>query len=432
MPGRTSPSTPRTTDPIKRKSIEVLPASSKEPRLARREALVAAGGSEGKKDNSSSEDDNDDQSNWTMFKDLWPIHTRKPMFRNKAVINRMKIDHIFKIIEIEEKRQKESKGNATKADEKIPTTRYKEQKDDRRTRLHDASLLRMPVTEPEDWYGKVPVARDQVFKSLPFKATGSEHTISDVAIEKIHNRSNNIFLKYFLAENITVSARPPRETRRFGDEGVELTTELAWEPANSVSQATEAVISYGCLLQQIWPYDTTAWALMRLFNRYKWLVSVQPAKTRTELIASVFNRIAKKNSLRAANREAPIVFDEMEKILRSVLVRNNQKPDIPTPGGSDQKNLHQQRVQQSRPMPSQQGGTSQRFKIPLLPTYNNNKLCFGHNDHGKTCNYSLQPGGQTCKGPRGTIFAHACSNWVASKGQYCLQTSHGKRDCRNK
>ena len=55
---------------------------------------------------------------------------------------------------------------------------------------------------------------------------------------------------------------------------------------------------------------------MRLFNRYKWSVSVQPAKTRTELIANVFHRIAKKNSLRAANREAPIVFDEMEKILR--------------------------------------------------------------------------------------------------------------------
>ena len=227
MPGRSPPSTPRSADPKKRKSIDVLPASSKELRQARREALTVARGSEGRKNDSSSEDENDDQSNWTMFKDLWPIHTRKPMFRKMAVINRMKIDHIFKIIEIEEKRHKESKGNTTKADEKIPTTKYKEQKDDRKTRLHDASLLRMPVTEPEDWYGKVPVDRDQVFKSLPFKATGSEHTISDVAIKKIHNR---------LAENITVSARPLRETRRFGDEGVELTTQLAWEPAKQLKQ----------------------------------------------------------------------------------------------------------------------------------------------------------------------------------------------------
>ena len=72
------------------------------------------------------------------------------------------------------------------------------------------------------------------------------------------------------------------------------------------------------------------------------------------------------------------------------------------------------------------------YKIPQAPTANGLKLCFGFNNPGQQCSYTPQAGGSACKGPRGTTFAHACSNWIQSKNRYCLQAGHGKRDCRNK
>ena len=389
-------------------------------------------------------------SNWNLTIDLWPLERRTPIYRNKEVVNKMDRNHLLKIIDLhkDEEKMKDKRASAggARADEKIPLTRYEAQDDDRKNQLHAASLLRLPVAEPESWYSQVPLTRTECVKSIPLKATGSEHSVSDVAIERLHNRASNLSLKFFVAENISVSSKPPRETRKYGDEGLSTTTELAWEQAATISQATDAVISYGCLLQQLWPTDTTGWALIRLYNRYKWLISVQPTKTRVDLIATTFNRILKKNSLKAANKEAPIQYEEMEKILKNTLIRNNQKPDVPVPGeknaSQEQKfNLRKQgpRYQgaQSQPQygsqPQQQQAQLQAaYKIPQAPTANGLKLCFGFNNPGQQCSYTPQAGGSACKGPRGTTFAHACSNWIQSKNRYCLQAGHGKRDCRNK
>jgi len=95
------------------------------------------------------------------------------------------------------------------------------------------------VSDPDTWYDQVPIARNEIVKAIPLKASGSEHAVSDVALEKMHNRANPILLKFFVAENISVSAKPPRETRKYGEEGHSTVTELAWEQAGTISQATE-------------------------------------------------------------------------------------------------------------------------------------------------------------------------------------------------
>ena len=410
-----------------------------------------AGGQKKRKKNANpeqSESGGSGASNWDITLPLWPLNSRPDIYKNKSVINAMPVDSFLKIISLyregEQLRDKKAVAGGVKPDDKIPVTTFKAQEDDRKSILHEASLLRMPVSDPETWYDQVPIARNEIVKAIPLKATGSEHAVSDVALEKMHNRANPISLKFFVAENISVSAKPPRETRKYGEEGHSTVTELAWEQAGTISQATEAVISYGCCLQQLWPLDTTGWALIRLFNRFKWLVAVQPSKTRVDLISSSFNRIVKKNSLRAANNQAPIPYEEMESILKDVLVRNNQKPDIPVPGERanyqeqkySAKSTHNQRYNSSQGQAlfgaAQQGQQQQAaFRIPQLPTLHGNKLCHGFNNPGQQCTYAAQAGGNTCKGPRGNIFAHACSNYLLSKSRYCLQ-SHPKRDCRNK
>ena len=399
-------------------------------------------------------EEDEEVTNWETALNLWPLEKRDPYFRKKSVINSMDLNQVLKLIEMyredekEKSDQKKANKGGAKADEKIPITTFDTQDDDRKTLIHKASLLRLPVAEQETWYKKVPLAREQTVKSIPLKSTGSEHAMSDVAIEKMHDRSNSLCLKYFISENISVNSRPPRETRKYGDDGLSTTTELAWEQAATISQATEAVISYGCILQQLWPTDTTGWALVRLYNRYKWLINVQPSKTRVELIATTFNRILKKNSLKAANQDAPLQYDEMEAILKNTLIRNNQKPDVPVPGdknlsqdlkltarrqsqrfqGAQNPTSYGQQQQQSH---LQQAQPQTGYKIPQVPTQNGLKLCYGFNNPGQQCSYTVQAGGSSCKGPRGISFAHVCANWLQSKNRYCLQ-NHGKKDCRNK
>ena len=340
-------------------------------------------------------------------------------------------EHIFKIIALEREEDKLKKAKSSsniRGDDKIPTTKFKEQRDDRRLKLHKASLLRLPILEPEKWYDQVPSCRDEMFKSIPLKATGSEHCMSDVAIEKLHNRTTHLALKYFLPENISVSAKPMRETRKYEEEGLSTVTDLAWETATTVHQATEAIVSYGCALHQLWPTDHTGWAMMRLFHKYKWLVNVQPAKTRANLIAVTFNRITKTNCVRAANAEAPITFEEMDTLLKSVLTRNNFRPDVPVSGFKPDNDISSKSHENK---PGQRFPNNPQNKLPQIPLVGGMKPCWGFNDFGKVCTQALQPGNYSCKNPKGVAFAHACSNWIPSRNSYCLQR-HSKRDCRSK
>ena len=143
----------------------------------------------------------------------------------------MDLNQVLKLIEMyrkdekEKSEQKKANKGGVKADEKIPVTTYDTQEDNRKTLIHKASLLRLPVSEQETWYKKVPLALEQTVKSIPLKSTGSEHAMSDIAIEKMHDRSNSLCLKYFISENISVNSRPPRETRKYGDDGLSTTTE---------------------------------------------------------------------------------------------------------------------------------------------------------------------------------------------------------------
>ena len=185
----------------------------------------------------------------------------------KTLKKRMALIEMYREDEKEMSEQKKANKGGVKSDEKIPVTTYDMQEDNRKTLIHKASLLHLPVSEQETWYKKVPLALEQTVKSIPLKSTGSEHAMSDIAIEKMHDHSNSLCLKYFISKNISINSRPPRETWKYGDNGLSTTTELAWEQAATISQATEAVISYGCILQQLWPTDTTGWALIRLYNR---------------------------------------------------------------------------------------------------------------------------------------------------------------------
>ena len=284
----------------------------------------------------------------------------------------------------------------------------------------------MPVLEPEIWYGQVPIKQEEIFRNLPLKASGSVHTVSAKSIEALHNRTSFITLKMFLTENLNVSTKAMKETRRIEDDGMCTTMELDWLTATSVTQLQEAVVNYGVCLQALWPYDTTAWAFMRLMTKYRWLSNVDQTAVKIKIIVNVFNRIVQKNGSNAANEGHPMYFSDMEELLKDSLSRNGLRNDIPLankkqePGGFSQQ---ASRFKEFKPAGQRFAGQVQKPPPPLLA---GNKLCYGYNsDDGRNCMNA--PSGQDkngagggCKNARQTYFAHACSMWMLNRNRYCL------------
>ena len=391
----------------------------------------------------------DPNSNWAITLPYWPVETRKPMMQRKDVVNAMNRDHLFKLMELDQNQLKQEKAENMEIfrnDDTIPVTRYKAGKDDRKKRFHPASFERLPVCDQSVYWDQMPIKRPNVYRNIQLAPTGSQHNISDKAIEFLHNRTALISLKLFLPENINVTSRPMREVKRFEDQGLCTVTELAWENATSISQIKEALINYGICLQQLWPGDSSAWSLLRLLEKYKYCVNVQPNKTRVLIITNLFNKVARENASLAANREPPLVFDKLELILKASLTRNGQSCEVPATerafdsgnngnrnnynassssnGASNYQrnngstadgrltNPRQSRdsrppsFQSSRPPPPMSGGL---------------KLCYGFNStDGSNCMYAQTPNGG-CVNARGTKFAHVCSKFIESQQKYCLQ-----------
>ena len=266
----------------------------------------------------------DPNSNWALTLPYWPLETRQPIMQNKTVVNAMDRNHLFKIMELDQNQRKQEKAENMEVfrnDDQIPLTKYKEGKDDRRKRFHPASFLRLPVCDQSVYWDQIPVKRTPLFRNIQLKPTGSEHQISDKAVEFLHNRSAMISLKLFLPENINVTSKPLREVKKYEDQGLCTTTELQWENATSISQIKEALISYGICLQQLWPGDTSAWSMMKLLDKYKYLANVTPNKVWIQIITNFFNKVARENASRAASQDPPLFFDKLEVILKASLTR---------------------------------------------------------------------------------------------------------------
>ena len=384
----------------------------------------------------SSEDDDPD-SNWNVLLPYWPLHSREANLRKKSVINAMNINHCFKLVDYAREDAKNKKSEALltcKNDDKLSTLRFSEAKDDRRKRIHPASLLRMPVTEPSTWYSMVPVKRDEIYRNIPLKPTGSAHTVCAKSVELLHNRTSYITLKMFLTENLNVGTKAMKELRRLEDDGMTTTLELDWVSATTINQIQEAVVNFGVVLQALWPLDTTAWAFIRLMTKYKWIAGVDVMTTRTKIITSVFNRIVQENASTAANEGHPMYFSEMEDLLKDSLARNGHRSDVPVTdrrqeGSRQQTGRYQQTSSQQ--FGSRPSSTPTQRRPPA--SLNGKRLCYGYNDeNGRTCTYT--PVGQDkngkgggCMNAQNVEFSHACSKWLANRNKYCLG-SHRRAD----
>ncbi len=60
---------------------------------------------------------------------------------------------------------------------------------------------RPPITEPKEWWHKMPVAHKNVYKRLPLDHVGAENAISEHTIARAHDRAAPLQLKMFYSNN---------------------------------------------------------------------------------------------------------------------------------------------------------------------------------------------------------------------------------------
>ena len=145
-------------------------------------------GREAARSRSSSSDEELD--NWDMLRDMWPLEQRPEAFRKKSVVRSMRFSHLLECRkQYREQARMEGKGDAMfEADSKLPVKKFDAAKDDRMDAIHEASMLRLPVSEPDAWWRRVPVRREPVFRNIPLKHSGCESIVNELVVVRMHNR----------------------------------------------------------------------------------------------------------------------------------------------------------------------------------------------------------------------------------------------------
>ena len=334
----------------------------------------------------------------------------------------MSLESIYTLLKIQktvEKGEKEEENDESTKERKAVTTVFKKAKDDGRKRFHPARFLALPSSHPRKWYKKVPKKRSFV-KNKAMEYTGTLNAVSDLALKKLHNRCKATELKHFYAGNLNIAAKKT-EVRKVVDGGIETSFDLAWSDPSTVNQVQEAIINFGCALHMVWPTDSTAWSMIRLLTKYKWLVKADEGK-RASLIIKFFNNVANQNANRACNRECPLSFQEQEGVLKHILTVNHMRPEVPIDDIS--------RTSFNKPQfggNKQGGGGGSNTKVSKVAKSKDGKsLCYGFNDmNGGSCQNKAD--GSGCKRTDGLQLAHLCNAYNATKKEYCLLAHPRKR-----
>ena len=223
-------------------------------------------------------------------------------------------------------------------------------------------------------------------------------------------------LKHFYSSNLKQT-----EVRKVTGDKVETTFDLAWSNPASIGQVQEALLNYACLLQSIWPSEATALIMMKVLTKYKWLAKVNDSK-RASLVCKLFGDVSRQNAGRATNKEAPLAADEQEEVLKSILLQNNIRPEVPIEDSRKGQNRNQAR----------QGGfwigganrqgfrpCNARKTFPTAKSKDGRGVCYGFNDmSGGSCRNTRA--GDGCKTAAGVQLAHVCNHFDKTKQVYCL------------
>ena len=397
--------------------------------------------------------------NWSRLNLRWPIEFRPDELMDKKYVNSLSVEELTRLCDfynVTDKLKKRVNTETLSKDRKPRRKKFKSASDDFMKKLHPARFLRSPISAPEKWWGQsVPKKHPEVFRAISLEFIGADRSISQRVIAEVHDRTSVLTIKHFATANVSVVNKPMKEMRRQDGDGATTITDYNWEVPNNVGKIQDAIFNFTALLHNLWPFDPTGIAMLRLLNKYKWMGHVENLKTKVEILNGFFNETLLTNAQRAVNEEVILSFQGQEELLKEIMVRNGVRPEVPflthqrgfgdfaQPTQGQQRNFAQnyqipknnkqrQGVQQGHNGGHQGGGGAQGVggggNQPLRPYANINGVstCRFFNDRtGARCN-NVPVGRDRCKDRSGKEYLHMC-NAMTNSGNFCLKP-HRNRD----
>ena len=246
---------------------------------------------------------------------------------------------------------------------------------------------------------------------------------------RMHDRSVVKQLKWFHKKNLNVARNPLREQRLREGDSVFTTTEFNWEDLGTVRHVTDALLNYGIVMQYLWPYDQSAWLLLKLYMVYGWLQYGVSKKRRTAMICDHFERVSVANADKAVCKVAPCDYLECERLLKMVLAEEglslnppifHSEVEVAVRGDQDRGGPPQRGARGGRGGRGQFGRGAARARPPAV-TPNGKRVCYKYNSR-EGCANQVNQNDTMCKNQHTQAeFVHACL-WVeAGTSNLCLK-----------
>jgi hypothetical protein len=184
----------------------------------------------GKKSRKAKEKEDD----WQLLEEMWPLEARPAKLQSRKVVGRWSIEKIMEFKkQYEQEAERQGVGIAVFGrDKKRRAKRYKEMKDDGESKLHPARFERLPFSDPEKYWKKMPVKREEIYRHIKLDHYGAQ--VGEATIVRLHDRRVTVELDMFLRGNVL--------------KGSEKAGEVA-----DVRRLQEAVANYACVMQVLWP-----------------------------------------------------------------------------------------------------------------------------------------------------------------------------------
>ena len=344
-------------------------------------------------DNSSASDV--EQDNWTMLADVWPVDQRPDYLRVRKNVNKRDFGQLLQFEKLfRERRKLEGKTDALFGDDGAPPTKkYKEGKDNRMTKFHDASFLRLPLAEPAAYWGSVPKRRDHVYRAIPLQHCGAENQVNEVAIIRMHDRRTPVTLKMFHGRNY--SRRPLQSAEAVDGD---------WETPPKLRALQEAILNFTAVSQSLWPMDFTPVIVSRVLVMNNWGAAAGPDTARAALVAKFFDWLMVDNAANAAKGKPPADYRRAKEIWERA---------AKSAGPGDRHHGRADNSSNDRKRPQRPAGSAPQTAQPQVGGL---FVCYKFNEQSG-CQRTKQ--GQGCRIATGQVFVHACSA-VKADGTWCL------------
>jgi len=320
------------------------------------------------------------------------------MSRKKSVVRSMQFSHLMDCRrQYKEQARIEGKGDAMfEADTKPPAQKFKAAKDDRMERIHEASLLRLPIAEPEDWWHLVPVKREPVYRNIPLKHCGCESVVNELVVVRMHNRSTPITLKMVNGKNYAM--RPGKDSAQLDGD---------WETPTKLKAVQEALINHAAISRALWPMDDTPEVIWKVLVRGDWGGVGESDSSKAGLVTAFFNSLMVENAAGAVRKNPPADYRRAREIWTNVLEGHG----VGAAGGTGGSGSGYKGQEKKGGGKFKAGDTKQ-----AVAKVGNSFVCHRYNE-GTGC--PRFPQGQGCRGKNNQVFAHNC-NFQKPDGTFCL------------